>query len=342
MTIKENSVIPTIIVMLASATIGGLFTLGLAFFGAMGAVTLSGPLGWLTLGPIVLAAFSKAFLWVLFGVPLFAMLGCIVAINRTAGADGSAALHMGVQWFDDLHPIAQRVNELASDAGVPLIRYVGWFPSEAINAFAMGTEPANTVIAFSDTAINELSIQELDAVMAHEIAHVANADMNSMTIARGIQEALSFFLVLRGLKTAARWIFTPLGEIAILRLSRQREFAADAIAAELTSPTAIISALKAIQAHPQSYEPAYANISLQGRLGGLFRTHPPLEERMSAVKALSNMPKSVTDHDIQRKEVSDDLVSTTGHAPVDTNIATNNMSLTRLSFEARGALSFGS
>ena len=71
-------------------------------------------------------------------------------------------------------------------------------------------------------AIEKLTMAELDAVMAHELAHVANNDMARMTYIRGVQNALTWFLIFRGMKNIALWLFTPTSQLELMRFSRQR------------------------------------------------------------------------------------------------------------------------
>ena len=145
-------------------------------------------------------------------------------------------------------------KELSKELGITPPKFVGWYPAENINAFAMGTNPDNTLVAFTQPAIETLTKEELDAIMAHELAHIANNDMKRMAIAYGAQEALTFFLVFRGFKRIAKWAFSPLTELEILRLSRKREYEADKIGGQLTSPEDMAAALQRIKDEQQAME----------------------------------------------------------------------------------------
>lgn len=284
--IHKNPVLPTVLLLALSAAVGGVVVYGFAFVSAMGAVVLSGPLGWLTLGPVVIAYFSIAVTWVLLGIPAWAILGGYFFAAGSSGSNGSAARSLGITFFSDDHPITVRTNELAKQVGLDGIPWVGWYPSDDINAMAIGENLSNAMICVSQGAVDRLSMRDLDAILAHEIAHVASQDMQRMTYARGVQESLTWFLGWRKLKKFARWVFTPLSELYVLKFSRDREFAADAIAAKLTSPEDIQSALVAIHMDqlggltPQQY----AAVQINGRAtSDIWSTHPGTAERIRKI-----------------------------------------------------------
>lgn len=285
--LEENPIAPVVITIAISACVGAAITLAIAFIGAMTAVTLSGPLGWLILGPTVIAGFTAALTWVLIGVPLWAMFGGWMFATHESGKFGIGMNNMGVTLFHEEHAIHKKVQELAWFLKLPPIQHVGWFKDDDINAFAMGVDRSNALVAFSQGAIDKLPKEEFDAVIAHELAHVANGDMRNMTFARGAQEALTFFLVFRKLKKFARWIFSPLAELNILHYSRQREFAADSIGAQLISPQAMIGALNAIESDtaakpkPNDYDKLKFSSALSG---GIWRTHPPIPKRIKTIE----------------------------------------------------------
>jgi len=283
--IEKNSLFPTMIVMAVSAVIGGILALAVGLFATTSFAIMSGPLGWFILLPALLANFSIAVTWVLIGVPLWAIIG---GYWFACNAHTDSKIALGITFFSDEHPITQKVQELANDLNIPPIPFVGFYADENINAFAMGVEQSNTLIAFTQGAVEKLTKEELDAVIAHELAHVANKDMARMTFARGVQEALTFFLIFRGLKQFARWVFSPIAELEILRLSREREFAADKIAAQLTSPADMVSVLNTLQhAESSSLHPDHDNLKVSGSItSGFWRTHPTHEQRIEAIEKL--------------------------------------------------------
>ena len=274
---------PTVAILTALAGVGalvwgvGTFTLNAS------AVAASGPFGWIVYGPALVATYTTATLAGVVLLPLWTICGGHLFASM-AGANGSAARDMRVTFFSDEHPIHRVTQRLAERMGLPPIRHVGWFPNEEINAFAMGNTQANALIAVSKGAVERLTKEELIAVIGHELGHVASNDMARMTQARGIQEALTFFLVFRGLKKFARWVFTPLSELEILRMSRAREFTADRISAIMLGPGPMISALQRLQ--EEKIKPAadgYDDVLMWSGLnvGGLLSTHPPIEQRIA-------------------------------------------------------------
>ena len=284
--VQKNSMVRTLIVMALSAAIGGVIAVLLVLPAAITAVVLMGPIAWLTLGPMLLAAASLSITYAIIVVPIWAIVGGYLFAHFMSG-NGSAAVKNGVTFFSKSHPISIRTQELAAKLNLPPIPFVGYYKADDINAFAMGTEQNNTMIAFSAGAIEKLTKKELDAIIAHELAHVANNDMARMTFLRGAQEALTFFLVFKSLKKFTRWIFTPLAEIEIMSFSRKREFAADAISAQITSPNDMIAALTAIKTTQSTKKKTdiYQNCRLSGwNTKGLFRSHPPLERRINILR----------------------------------------------------------
>lgn len=284
--IPKNPVAPTILLLAASATVGGLIALAIGFVSAMGAVVLSGPFGWLTLGPAVIAAFSSAITWLIIGVPVWAIIGGAIFARWSSGSTGSAVSALGIVLLPEESALHQRTNELARKAGLDSIKWVGWCPSDDINAMAIGDTIDNAMICISKGAIDRLTKRDVDAILAHEVAHVASQDMQRMTQARGVQEALTWFLGFRKLKKFARWVFTPLSELYVLKFSREREFAADAIAGQLTSPEDIRSALVAIHFDQLSglSPDQYVAVQINGRAkSDVWSTHPGTLKRIQSL-----------------------------------------------------------
>lgn len=279
---KKHPMTKTLIIMALSASIGIIIAILVALPAIISTVALMGPVAWLTIGPILIAAVSSSIMWALIGAPVWAIAGGFWFAGRMSG-NGSAAKQHGVSFLSSSHPISIRTNELSTKLGLPNIPYIGWYEKNDINAFAMGTKFENTLIAFSRGAVENLTRKQFDAVIGHELAHVANNDMYRMTFLRGAQEALTFFLIFRSAKKIARWIFTPLSEIYIMKFSRDREFEADNIGAQLTSSRDMAAALTAIQNQQNKQKPhdAYQNIRISSwNTQGLFRTHPPLNMRI--------------------------------------------------------------
>ena len=283
--IEENPIATVVLTQVISAIVGGIIAVTLGLLATTLSAVGTGPLFILFL-PAILAGAVTAYTWVIIGAPILAVIGGYMNANNSIGSSTNA---MGVTFFSEEHPIYKKVQELAEPLNLPPIKHVGWFKGNDINAFAMGLQKENALLAFSQGAIDKLTKEEFDAVVAHELAHVANGDMRNMTFARGAQEALTFFLLFRKLKKFARWIFSPIAELKILSYSRQREFAADNIGAQLVSPQAMIGALSAIEndTAKRSKPSDYDNLKFASALSsGIWHTHPPISKRIKSIEAL--------------------------------------------------------
>ncbi len=204
------------------------------------------------------------------------------------------------------------VQNLSQKAGIP-VPEVGVYRSNEVNAFATGPTKNRSLVAVSSGLLNRMGPKELEGVLGHEIAHIANGDMVTMTLLQGVINAFVMFLarVLASLASGFgknrnnqeqgsylsftlftflfETIFMALGFLVIAAFSRYREFKADAGGAHLAGKDAMISALKSLGAlkhnedlkeQPQAI--AAFKISQRGKKGifSLFSTHPPLEERI--------------------------------------------------------------
>ncbi|PIE02253.1 MAG: protease HtpX [Acidobacteria bacterium] len=198
------------------------------------------------------------------------------------------------------------IDHLAKSRGLPTPE-VGIYNSPEPNAFATGPSKKSSLVAFSTGILRKMNQREVEAVAAHEISHIANGDMVTMTLLTGIANALVMFLsrvIARLIDQAMRddrgggglgfigyyaavfvleSVFMMLAYIPIAAFSRWREYRADAGAARLTSPQAMASALESLKnavvnkAEPQNY--AMAKISSLKRVS-LWATHPPLDARI--------------------------------------------------------------
>ncbi len=201
--------------------------------------------------------------------------------------------------------LVQMIHDLSRRARLPAMPEVAVYSSNDVNAFATGPSKARSLVAVSTALLQQMDKAEIEGVMAHEVAHIQNGDMVSMTLIQGVVNAFSLFLsrVLsfaiasamssqrdneeRGdssLNHGLHWIlttvfdivFTILGSIAVNYYSRQREFRADNGSAKLSgTPTKMIAALQALQ---RVYErpspelddgqPALATMKISSRNGG--------------------------------------------------------------------------
>lgn len=204
------------------------------------------------------------------------------------------------------------VEKLAAEAGIPKPR-VAVMPTPVPNAFATGRSPSHAVVAATDSILRLLTREELEAVLAHEIAHVKNRDVMTLTIASFLamvaaiimQNAWLFSIADRreGGAWMAAWavsiVVWIVSTLLVRSLSRYREFAADRGSAYITrNPQALISALYKISGRmdmvpaekKREVEGANAFFILPAISGNtlmeLFSTHPTLEKRVEALEAL--------------------------------------------------------
>ena len=203
------------------------------------------------------------------------------------------------------------VRELAEEAGIGMPE-VGIFPSEAANAFATGWNRNAALVAVSSGMLERFQPAEVRAVMAHEIGHVANGDMVTLTLIQGVVNTFVMFLARIIGHTVDRVIFKTergygigyyvvtivaelvlgfLASMIVFWFSRWREYRADAAGARLAGGGAMVAALQRLRAEqglPQDLpgELTAFGISEQMKEGfsALFRSHPPLEDRIRALQ----------------------------------------------------------
>ncbi len=230
---------------------------------------------------------------------------------------------MGIQVVDphtqdaELRRLLETVKKLAQSARVPMPE-VGIYRSSEINAFATGPTRNRSLVAVSSGLFQRMSQEEIEGVLAHEIAHIANGDMVTMTLLQGVVNAFVMFLArvfayaVSGMGRNSREnnanaspmsymlfvylfevVFMILGSIVVAAYSRYREFRADAGGARLAGTHSMIAALQSLQAlqnihDPRAEKPAMAafKISHSGKKGWLtlFASHPPLEERIARLQ----------------------------------------------------------
>ena len=206
------------------------------------------------------------------------------------------------------------VDRLRQRAGLPM-PVVAVAPHEQPNAFATGRNPEHAVVAVTTGIMKYMPQEELEGVIAHELAHVKNRDMLITTIAAGIAGAISnlpYLLMFGGLggrddgdgghpfAQLALILLAPIGAMLIqFAVSRQREYEADRVGAEILGrPLPLANALRRLDAMahriPMEVAPAAAPLAQvnplaahSGGLAGLFSTHPPTEERVARLEAMA-------------------------------------------------------
>jgi len=219
-----------------------------------------------------------------------------------------------------LQDLVQMVHQLARGAGLPAMPEVGIYESPEVNAFATGPTKSRALVAVSTGLLQRMQRAEVEGVLGHEIAHVGNGDMVTMTLIQGVVNAFVMFLAraiafalaqaMRGdrddrgggvsygayymIQFVLEIMFMILGSIVVASFSRWREFRADAGGARLAGRENMISALKALQRtfdriDPQA-QPSVQALKISSRSGGimkLFSTHPALEERIARLQSRS-------------------------------------------------------
>jgi heat shock protein HtpX len=272
---------------------------------------------------LLLAALSA--LLVLGGRALGGQSGMVLALGF------AALINVGAWWFSDKLALmssgAQEVSSaeapelfrivqnLTQRAGMPMPRlYV--IPDVTPNAFATGRDPQHAVVAVTAGLVNLMSVDELEGVLAHELAHVRNRDTLFMAIAASLAAAVTM------LADMARWalifgsnrdegenplagllmmLVAPIAALLIqMGVSRSREFEADASAAKLTGrPLSLANALARLEEanhyrpvlaaaqHPATAHLYIVNpLGAMGFLAKLFSTHPPIPERIARLRRL--------------------------------------------------------
>jgi heat shock protein HtpX len=208
--------------------------------------------------------------------------------------------------------LVETVRRQAQAAGIGMPE-VGVFDTPVMNAFATGARRDSALVAVSTGLLNGMSQQQAEAVLGHEVSHVANGDMVTLTLIQGVVNTFVIFLsrvightidrvvfkTERGHGPAfiitviiAQLVLGILASMIVMWFSRQREFRADAGGAQLAGRDPMIGALERLrmgQAAPLPDQMAAFGIS--GTIGSglkrLFMTHPPLEERIAALRAAS-------------------------------------------------------
>ncbi len=208
------------------------------------------------------------------------------------------------------HWLVTTVQRQAQAAGIGMPE-VAIYDAPDVNAFATGMSRNDALVAVSTGLLNTMSQDEAEAVLAHEVSHIANGDMVTLALIQGVVNTFVIFLSRVIGHTVDRVIFKTeeghgpafwvtniiaeivlgvLASIIVMWFSRQREFRADAGGASLAGREKMIAALRRLQ---MIHEPAHlpdqlAAFGISGSSNGfsrLFMSHPPLEERIAALEA---------------------------------------------------------
>ena len=207
------------------------------------------------------------------------------------------------------HWLVTTVQRQAKIAGIGMPE-VAIYDAPDVNAFATGMSKNDALVAVSTGLLNTMSQDEAEAVLAHEVSHIANGDMVTLALIQGVVNTFVIFLSRVIGHTIDRiifkteeghgpafWVTTIIAEIVlgvlasiiVMWFSRQREFRADAGGASLAGRNKMIAALRRLQiTHEQAHLPdQLAAFGISGGSSGLMRlfmSHPPLEERIAALE----------------------------------------------------------
>ena len=204
--------------------------------------------------------------------------------------------------------LLQTVSHQAQAAGIG-VPEVAIFPSDAPNAFATGARKDKALVAVSTGLLQRMKRDEVEAVLGHEVSHVANGDMVTLALIQGVLNVFVIFLsrIIGGVVDrvvfrnedghgigyfvsvlVTQILLGILASIVVFWFSRRREFRADAGGARLSGRTGMINALRRLQLvsdpQPLPEQMRAFGISAPGSFARLFASHPPLEERIAALE----------------------------------------------------------
>ncbi|MCF6411164.1 protease HtpX [Pseudalkalibacillus salsuginis] len=254
------------------------------------------------------------------------MLGQLLVFSAVVGFSGSfislaisrwmAKKMMGVKVINPDGPLSSyeqdlvdRVHRLSRAAGLAKMPEVGIYNSPEVNAFATGPSKRRSLVAVSSGLLQNMDNDAVEGVLAHEVAHIANGDMVTMTLLQGVintfvvflsriaawavsqlvdenKAALVHFLAIIVFQIA----FSILGSIVVMAYSRYREFHADRGGADLAGKDKMIHALESLRAHVNRVDTRQEALATMKISGGkkkrmLFSTHPDLDERIRRLHA---------------------------------------------------------
>lgn len=242
----------------------------------------------------------------------FGMVGSLISLFMSKSM---AKRSMGVQLIEQPQSAEEQwiystVENLAKKANIGMPE-VGIFHSSSPNAFATGWNKNSALVAVSTGLLENMNRDEVEAVLGHEIGHVANGDMITLTLIQGVLNAFVIFFArivgqivdraifknergygfgFMAVNMLAQFVFGILASIIVKWFSRYREYRADIAGAELVNPAAMVSALERLNGNtvdadiPDEMVAFGISSGVRKQLGSLMATHPPLEQRILALK----------------------------------------------------------
>ena len=210
----------------------------------------------------------------------------------------------------ELQWLLRTVHQMAKRSGINSPPEVGIYDSPEVNAFATGPTKNRSLVAVSTGILRQMTRDELEGVLAHEVSHIANGDMVTMTLIQGIVNAFVIFfarifafVISQNVKNEAKQIvrlvsqiffeivFMFLAMFIVGYFSRRREYRADAGSAKLGGREKMIAALQRLQnasSFVDDRQQSVASLKISGRSGGilaLMSTHPPLQDRIARLQS---------------------------------------------------------
>lgn len=233
------------------------------------------------------------------------MVGSLISLFMSKGsALKSTGAHVITQPANETEAwLVRSVAEFAEKSGIGMPD-VAIYHSDDVNAFATGAKKNSALVAVSTGLLNTMTRAEVEGVLAHEVAHVANGDMITMTLLQGVMNTFVIFfsnviahavgrknrMAAFAVRMVMQVILGFLASMIVAWFSRHREYRADAGAADLSGQQNMVSALQRLQSNSQP-----ANLPKEMQAMGisglvpkdwkkLFSTHPPLEDRIAALQ----------------------------------------------------------
>lgn len=224
---------------------------------------------------------------------------------------------MGLQPAAPGSALVQKVHSMAKRSGLEGMPEVYIYNSPEVNAFATGRSRNNSLVAVSTGLLNSMNEDEVDGVLAHEVSHIANGDMVTMTLVQGIVNSFVMFIsylatqvvmnALRGddddnrggmgnyflyhiIHNLVYGLFSFLSLPLVMYVSRWREYRADYGSARIVGKEKMIAALERLKnntAGLEKHETAIEVMSInsRGSFAELFSSHPPLDKRIAALRS---------------------------------------------------------
>ncbi|MDD7568456.1 MAG: protease HtpX [[Actinobacillus] rossii] len=243
---------------------------------------------------------------------LFGFAGSLISLfmSKTLALKSVGAEIITTPRNDAERWLVETITRQSQQAGIPMPDVAIYYSSD-VNAFATGATKNNSLVAVSSGLLNTMTEDEAEAVLAHEVSHIANGDMVTMTLLQGVLNTFVIFLsriiasvVANGrnsdneesqnsgtyflVSMVLEIVFGVLATIIAMWFSRYREFRADAGSAQLVGKEKMIAALERLQRvhSPEELPGSLNTMMINGKAKEFFMSHPPLEKRIAALRNL--------------------------------------------------------